>query len=554
VGGGNPTIKGTGGGQGQQDQSTGPIPGGRWTVPAVVRNADAAVLTMVRDMPDVPADLKTAYFQAVKAANPGFDIGSELRLPSLAEVRQGTVEPSPVPLPADVIDREVRPRVMGNEGSGANVVPEAPGGGRTVRDQAPAQDIRLRVAEPPPLDVDAEAQRLATAVRAHDFRTIKDVLHGKTNAQQEAIIDAFDELDIADSTQVPLVSAQMHGLDLQGRALNWLQRKVGATRTRENDFRSWLSRVDSVLQSDTALEGLGKAATGRAERQVAEIEAILNNPSGQLEMHDKIYLSIRGWGTYEGGVRHFLESATAVEIQAAEAAWVANERYSDDWSTMKDACYSDLSGIDQDEVVDFLWRGKDNITEWHHKAFNLYRFGDGVSGTEEVPMFALLSEEILGDPTGAALGHLQAASKDLFGKDYNLFGELDAEVRDIVDPAFIRDNWTERLEAVMNRDGGAVKEAKAAYVAHSAGLFMRNQIEWAEMAGILSDNVDPTGQNGPKLEEVEAIFKTEHGRSFQYMPGGENQDMTELLSANKGAEASSLLSVLERGADPTSSP
>ncbi|MEE8410596.1 MAG: hypothetical protein V3T05_13420, partial [Myxococcota bacterium] len=505
--------------------ATGPMPGGKLTLPAD-KNPIMAMTEAVMQMPDISQRARSQYILLIIQKNGGPpQAGQTIDLPTLAEL-QGAPGAAPEPVteqPVDRIDHRPprRPEPMGDArspgtdaalkaGSGGSVSVRS--GGHTVGVLAPARPVvRLDPTRGEPINPQVEARKLEQALRRGNMESVYEIFHGKSQEDQQAIIREFDELPYAADTEVPVMQGSNY--TASGMIGNWIQKKVGATRTQHNDLQSRLERM--------------------GDRQRFHVQAYLENPSSQLEPADKLYLSMRGAGTYEEGLYRNLRNLTRSEIEQQAILYaqryhgIQNPSVTKATAILQGDLEGELSGSDKVKALLYL-RGKDNLTEADRQALELYTWGAGMIGTEEEPIYRLLEGE-----SGANIGAIATAYRNLPGVSDSLFDDLDGELDGI---------WYERMEAAY-QGSDAPKDTRAKYVAHSAELYLRGKLEWEDMSRILTTYVDPTGLNGPTVADVERMF-TEAG----YWG-----DMTQRMGF-EGAEVKALVEVLESGADVRDSP
>ncbi len=518
-------------GQAQASGATGPTPGGTLTLPT--GDAKTALTALRRGVASLPelntTAARSAYLQLVlrsfvaKHGRPPQG-GDVVDLPPLQALNErsrrsevtgeagdglGQMAKTPAAVATDQRAHDAFADTgaggvslrAGGQIAGAFTVAKGASEGATLVERVPAT----------PLNPEVEAGRLESALKRGDFATMLVVFHGRSKADQQAIIAAFNRRPFAADVEVPYINAG--GFSPGGLLANWVQRKAGATRTEKNDFMSRLARMGG--------------------RERARITAHIDNPSSQLEPADKWRLSMLGGGTYEEGIHRQLRNMTRAQIE--EQALLYARRYHQIQNPSVDRAMDllkgdlgrELSGVDRVKALLYL-RGKNHIGQADHKALELYAYGAGIHGTAEEPLFRLLEGE-----SAASIRAIAQAYENLPEVKGKLFGDLDGEFDGV---------WFQRMEAAY-AGNDAPYNTRAKYVAHSAELYLRGEITWGEMGNILNKHIDPTGQGGPTVAQVEAMFV-----SLGYWG-----DMTDRMRF-KGAEVKGLVDVLEAGEDVRTSP
>lgn len=341
-----------------------------------------------------------------------------------------------------------------------------------------------------PLDARAEARKLATALRKDDMQGVYRALIGRSKADQRAIIAAFNRLPDAESSYLGAV---------------------------KNDFNS---RV-------------GRMSTSHATR----VRAYLHNASSQLEPHDEIYLAMRGWGTYETGVKQTLSRLHSRDIPNVEARF--RQRYGDTYEGgITGALDEELSGADLFEAK-MLLRGSDRVTEHHRAALELYRGGRAQTGTDETALFEQL--EKLG---GKDLANVRMAYREVIGRDMprDLRAEMDSPLEERrMNGALggrLGDAW-----ASLPQDA---KKARIDYLVSTLWSANAGVVDMTEATRVLGGLVDAKGVRGPTPSQLQARYKEIYG--------GYAGNLFDMLKRKAGTEDRAVIETVQRGGDVNGNP
>jgi hypothetical protein len=347
-------------------------------------------------------------------------------------------------------------------------------GGATLRGQSTAPS-----APKPSIDVNAQAGLLAAAFAIGDDDTILEIFHGKTSSEQRRLISAFNRRPDAQLDKGVLWSTK----------------------------RDFYTRVESLDGNKDLV-----------------LHAYIRNRSGRLEGHDQLHFSLKGLGTYEENVFRVLQEMDHEAIQVADAAY--RKVYHP--AGLASALRGEFSGHEARKVL-LLLRGKDQISQAHFDALDLYRYGVDQMGTDETSIFALLEKR-----SNREVQQIKIAYADYFeGSD--LRSHLRSELSGI---------WLDRLEAVFQGNDSRTS-IRATYIAASALLYIDGDIEWVEMSRVLADWIGTQGKPGaPVVHNVIDAF---------HKIGGQGS-MFGALKAASGDEAAALIDVVARGQSLHSSP
>ncbi|MFC1611958.1 hypothetical protein ACFL6C_13435, partial [Myxococcota bacterium] len=153
------------------------------------------------------------------------------------------------------------------------------------------------------------------------------------------------------------------------------------------------------------------------KRHAAVLDAYYTNPSGTLEPHDELHLSIKGWGAHFPGFIDVYHGRTRAEIIKFEDDFETRFGKSID-DAVGEGVFGELSTAEQ-----ALWKlarlGVDNLTPAHLAALEAYVHGPGKLGTSRQKMFDPLEQNfdqfqqiaaIYGQVLGSTMG------KDLRGE------------------------------------------------------------------------------------------------------------------------------------------
>jgi hypothetical protein len=175
----------------------------------------------------------------------------------------------------------------------------------------------------------ATARALHEAFEAEDGRRVLDLLHGKTPRERQLIGGAL----------------------LQTSGLPYREKKA-AQKLAPGFFLD--QKLDTLDESSAIIA-----------------RAYMRNPSGRLEDHDRLFISLNGLGTYEGNIPRVLGRLDKSGIDTVSRQYEAV--YGE---TLLEDLQGDLSGKELLQA-ELLLRGKNHLDDAHHRAFELHQALEG---------------------------------------------------------------------------------------------------------------------------------------------------------------------------------